>query len=56
MKVYLGRVPLLSKLIPGEVLSLYLDMSEAAVSAALVRDEEGRELPVFYISKALIDP
>ena len=31
-------------------------ISEAAVSAALVRDEEGRKLLVFYVSKALIDP
>ena len=35
---------------------MYLAMSEAAISAALVREEEGKELPVFYVSKALIDP
>ena len=34
---------------------MYLAVSEAAVSAALVREEEGKELPVFYVSKALID-
>ncbi|KAL5580895.1 hypothetical protein UlMin_013337 [Ulmus minor] len=56
LKIYLGRVPLLSRPIQGEVLSLYLAVSEAAVSAALVRGKEGRELPVFYVSKALIDP
>ena len=55
LKVYLGRVPLLSKPVQGEVLSLYLAVSEAAISAALVREEEGIELPVFYVSKALID-
>ncbi|KAL5576126.1 hypothetical protein UlMin_017825 [Ulmus minor] len=56
LKVYLGRVPLLSKPVQGEVLSIYLAVSEAAVSAALIREEQGAELPVFYVSKALIDP
>ncbi|KAL5579076.1 hypothetical protein UlMin_011518 [Ulmus minor] len=56
LKVYLGKVHLLSKPVQGEVLSLYLAVSEAAVSSALVREEQGTELPVFYISKALIDP
>ena len=56
LKVYLERVPLLSKPVQGEVLSLYLAVSEVAVSAALVREEEGTELPVVYVSKALINP
>ncbi|KAL5571059.1 hypothetical protein UlMin_020656 [Ulmus minor] len=56
LKIYLGKVSLLSKPVQGEVLSLYLAVSEAAVSAALVREEEGKELPVFYVSKALINP
>ena len=30
-------------------------VSEVAVSAALVSQEEGRELLVFYVSKALTD-
>ena len=49
-------MPFLSKPILGEVLSLYLVVSDAVVSITLVREEEGRELHVFYISKALIDP
>ena len=55
LKIYLGRVPLLSKPIQGEVLSLYLVVSKAAVSVIFVRDEKGRELHVLYVSKALID-
>ena len=51
LKIYLGRVPFLSKPVQGEVLSLYLVVSEVAVSATLVREEEGKELPVFYVSK-----
>ena len=34
---------------------MYLAVSEGAMSATLVREEEGRELLVFYVSKALID-
>ena len=44
LKVYLGRVPLLSKPVQGEILSIYLAVSEAAVSAALIREEQGAEL------------
>ena len=39
-KEHLGRPPLLSKLIEGETLYLYLAISEEAYSAALVREEE----------------
>ena len=35
---------------------MYLAVSEAVVNATLVREEEGKELPVFYVSKGLIDP
>ena len=35
---------------------MYLAVSEAAVSSGLVREDEGKELPIFYVNKALIDP
>ena len=50
LKLYLGRVLLLSKPIDSEILSLYLEISEAAVSAVLIRQEDSRELLVFYMS------
>ena len=40
LKEHLRCSPLLSKLIKGEKLYLYLAVSEEAVSAALVREEE----------------
>ena len=55
LKLYLGRVLLLSKPIEGKFLSLYLAISEVAVSAILIRLEEDLDLPVFYISRALLD-
>ena len=40
LKRYMGRPPLLSKPIKGEVLYLYLAMSPDTISVALVREEE----------------
>ena len=53
--MYLGKVPVLSKPLQGETLVLYLAVSEAAVSAVLIILEDNVELPVFYISRALLD-
>ena len=41
LKKYLPSPPLLSPSMPGEELYLYIAVSQAAVSAALVRDEGG---------------
>ena len=37
---------------PGEELYLYIAVSQAAVRAALVRDEGGSQRPVYFISRA----
>ena len=39
LKKYLSSPPLLSPTVPGEELYLYIAVSQAAVSAALVRDD-----------------
>ena len=41
LKAYLSSPPLLSPSVQGEELYLYLAVSHAAVSEALVREEEG---------------
>ena len=46
---------LLSKPVEGEPLYLYLAATEYAISRVLVREEEKVQLPVYYISKRLID-
>lgn len=51
LKKYLASPPLLSPAEPGEELYLYLAVSQAAVSAALIREEQGTQLPVYYISR-----
>ena len=45
----------MSKLKDGKKLFLYLDVSEHALSATLVREEGKMQLPVYYISKRLVD-
>ena len=52
MKKYLPSPPLLSLSMPGEELYLYIAVSQAVVSAALVRDEGGSQWPVYFISMA----
>ena len=37
---------------PGEELYLYIAVSQATISAALVRDEGGSQRPVYFISRA----
>ena len=54
-KTYLASPPLLSKSLPDETLFLYLAVSDTAVSAVLVRVDEGVQKPVYYISKSLTD-
>ena len=41
LKAYLSSPPLLNPSKPGEELYLYLAISQAAVSAPLVREEDG---------------
>ena len=55
LKAYLSSPPLLSPSQLGEELFLYLAVSPTAVSAALVREEERVQKPVYYASRALCD-
>ena len=47
VKAYLTTPPLLSKPLLGEVLLLYLAVSEHVVSAVLVREEGSKQLPIY---------
>ncbi|XP_056688541.1 uncharacterized protein [Spinacia oleracea] len=55
LKKYLMTPPLLSKPKEGEVLQLYLAVSTTAVSAVLAREDEKQQLPIYYISKSLLE-
>ena len=52
LKKYLLSPPLLSPSKPGEELYLYIAVSQAAVSTALVREEEGTQRLVYFVSRA----
>ena len=51
LKKYLSSLPLLNLSKPGEEFYLYLAISQAAVSAALVREEDGCQKFVYFISR-----
>ena len=51
LKKYLSFPLLLNPSKPGEELYLYLAILQAAVSAALVREEDGCQKPVYFISR-----
>uniref|UniRef100_A0A2N9HNZ2 Uncharacterized protein n=1 Tax=Fagus sylvatica TaxID=28930 RepID=A0A2N9HNZ2_FAGSY len=53
LKKYLMTPPLLSPSKQGEELYLYLAVSPTAISSALVREEDRRQLPIYYTSRAL---
>ena len=52
LKRYLSNPPLLSPSKEGENLYLYLVVSATAVSVTLIREEDRKQLPVYYISQA----
>jgi flavoprotein len=53
LKEYLMNLPLLSRLVEGEILYLYLAVSPSAVSSALVKEDSGIQRLVYFMSKAL---
>ena len=52
LKRYLSNPPLLSSSKGGENLYSYLAVLTTAVSAALIREEAKKQLPVYYVSQA----
>ncbi|KAK0593489.1 hypothetical protein LWI29_037564 [Acer saccharum] len=55
LKTYLKSPLLLSKPKDNETLFIYLAVSDTAVSAVLVKEEDSNQYPVYYVSKTLLD-
>ncbi|CAA0810399.1 Unknown protein, partial [Striga hermonthica] len=55
IKEVLSHLPTLQKPLPDEPLYLYLGVSDAAVSAILIRQDGLQQFPIYYVSKALHD-
>ncbi|GKV40302.1 hypothetical protein SLEP1_g47964 [Rubroshorea leprosula] len=53
LKSYLSSPPLLTKAKDGEILYLYLGISDEAISLVLVREEAKQQKPIYYISSVL---
>ncbi|GKV19281.1 hypothetical protein SLEP1_g29568 [Rubroshorea leprosula] len=53
LKFYLSSPPLLTKAVDGEILYLYLGISDEAISSVLVREEAKQQKPIYYISNVL---
>ncbi|GKV49566.1 hypothetical protein SLEP1_g56308 [Rubroshorea leprosula] len=53
LKSYLSSPPLLTKAVDGEILYLYLGISEEAISSVLLREEAKQQKPIYYISSVL---
>ena len=55
LKKYLTSPPLLSKPKDGERIFIYLVVSKTVVSVMLIQEEEGRQLPIYYVSNSLLN-
>ena len=55
IKSYLSHPPVLTKAEPEEPLYLYLSAGAQAVGAALIREDNGKQQPVYYVSQVLKD-
>ncbi|XP_059635620.1 uncharacterized protein LOC132277791 [Cornus florida] len=56
LKEYMRNPPVLTAPKLGEKLFLYLRVSNIVTSGVLIRCEEGKQFPVFYVSKMLTEP
>jgi len=55
-KRLLANPPTLSKLMPAEMLYLYLSVSTETVSAVMIKEDDEGQKPVYFISRALQGP
>lgn len=53
IKKVLHTLPTLANPIPGETLQVYLSASKDVISSVLVVDRQGRQLPIYFMSRAL---
>ncbi|KAL5702453.1 hypothetical protein ACHQM5_027671 [Ranunculus cassubicifolius] len=56
LKLYLASPPVLTSPSEGDILGLYLGMSEFAISGVLFKHKDKVEKPIYYISKTMSPP
>ncbi|XP_074377708.1 uncharacterized protein LOC141719230 [Apium graveolens] len=55
IKAFLTSPPVLERALPRETLKVYISASDVLVASVFVKDVEGREAPVYYVSHTLKD-
>ena len=55
LKQYMTTTPIFLKPVTGEILYVYLSVTEKAVSGVLVREDNNLQSHVYYVSKSLVD-
>ncbi|XP_057811344.1 uncharacterized protein LOC131025564 [Salvia miltiorrhiza] len=53
LKVYLTKLPVLTKPSPGEPLYLYISMGVESLSSVLVREKNRQQKPIYFVSKVI---
>ena len=53
LKEYLSQPPIMSSLEANEVLYAYIAVAHHTMSLVLIRDDNGLQKPVYYVSKSL---
>ncbi|XP_057791001.1 uncharacterized protein LOC131008120 [Salvia miltiorrhiza] len=53
LKVYLAKLPTLTKPVPGETLYLYIAVGEDAISSVLIREEGSHQKPIYFVSRII---
>ncbi|XP_022024722.1 uncharacterized protein LOC110925059 [Helianthus annuus] len=53
MKTYICKLPTLATSVPGELLLLYLSASKTTISAVMMVEREGKQIPIYFISRTL---
>ncbi|XP_021985131.1 uncharacterized protein LOC110881062 [Helianthus annuus] len=56
MKGYICKLPTLATSVPGEDLLLYLSASKTTISAVMMVEREGKQIPIYFISRTLKGP
>ena len=55
LKEHLHYLPTLARPVTGETLYLFISTTQHTVSAALVREENKIQLPIYFVSKLVLD-
>ncbi|XP_022025008.1 uncharacterized protein LOC110925363 [Helianthus annuus] len=56
IETYICKLPALATPVPGDPLLLYLSASKTTISAVMMVEREGKQIPIYFISRTLKGP